>query len=88
MICFVLSGISPSNGSQDRVEKLHQKIHSSSLVQNLTQFQCIAFRRQVASSFASWTRETFDQRWASRDASPILELELKYTCWYVDMLIC
>jgi hypothetical protein len=58
-ICFMLSDTCPSNKNQDPVRKLRQRIHDSLLVQNPAQFRCIAFHRQVASSFAGWIYWTF-----------------------------
>jgi hypothetical protein len=59
IVCFIFSGTSPSNGSQDLIGKLLQRIHDSSSVENLAQFRCIDFRREVVIAFASWIRWAF-----------------------------
>jgi hypothetical protein len=83
VVCFTISGASPSTRSQNRIGKLRQRTHDSSSVQDKAKFRCIAFRRQVASQFARWRRSTVWSRMSQWDSSLIKELPLKHTCRHV-----
>jgi hypothetical protein len=80
MVCFTLSGTSLSNGSQNPIGKLYQKIKDLSLVQNPAQSNFgILFSADKLQALLLVERvELLIGGECVGDSLPISELELKY----------